>query len=527
MKKILALLLTAACLALSGCQGLNDWLFENDVPVITPSPGPEITSTPLPGPAKNNLFGVSWSGEHAVQPLANDSRFDAQWLPLVYEGLFQLDAVFQPRELLCSRYRTADNQTFVFTMRTGVAFHDGQPLTARDAEWSLLEAKKPGSPYETRLTGVVAVHALDEITLEVVLSRPNPRLPALLTVPIVPAKSDLLDVAPGTGPYVPVMEEEFSHLSPFDDWWQRGRRPINRLELVPVSSGNQLIYDFESRKLSLVVYNPSDVTGVQFRGDYETWEYDTPILEYIGFNTARAPVDNPLVRQALAAAVDRQAVSRRNADPRWILPAAMPIHPENPLYDPALAAAHGFDLSRVAALFAELGYEDYEGEGTLSRKAGRRTVPLELVMIVRAENTRYAETARRIAAAMTGAGAMVHVEELSQSAYFDALNKGAFDMYYDAVALTADFSPLPFFHDGLLGYGGYKDRETLELWEEAAAETFGTAAKQVFWTRFMEEAPIVPVVFQRQALLMQRGLTVEPRPLWENLFVNLSDWMAE
>jgi peptide/nickel transport system substrate-binding protein len=126
--------------------------------------------------------------------------------------------------------------------------------------------------------------------------------------------------------------------------------------------------------------------------------------------------------------------------------------------------------------------------------------------------------------ALNGIGVETQLEALPLAAFRQALEKGAFDLYYGQVTLSASFDPRLFFAGGALGYGGYKDPETLTLWEAAASALSGGAAQTAFWRRFLEEAPIAPVLFERRRLLTQRGLTTEPGPVWENLFSRLSSW---
>ncbi|MDR3207205.1 MAG: ABC transporter substrate-binding protein [Oscillospiraceae bacterium] len=525
MKTRLAALLVAVLLLLPvGCQGLEDWLYEKESAPGGALPSPTAAPTLPTSPPRNGLFGVPWSGLSTVAPLVNDNRFDAQWLPLVYEGLFALDEQFQPQPALCTRYTTADNRVFLFTLRSGVLFHDGAPLTAEDAAWSLNAAK--ASPlYAARLADMVSARAADEMTLEVTLARADPRLPALLTTPIVPALSAAGGgPVPGTGPYRPVTDAEFPHLAAQDAWWGTAKPLIERLELVPAASGDKLIYAFETRALSLAVYNPSDPTGVNFRGDYETWPYDTPILEFVGFNTARKPLDDPLLRQALAAAVDRDTAAKTEG--RGVA-AVLPIPTVSPLYNASLAGAYGFDLSRASTLLRGLGYEDHDSDGLLDLQSGWRLYPLTLNLLVCGDNTLHLEAARRIADTMAGIGVDIQLTPLPLTAFRQALAKGAFDLYYGQVTLAPNFAPTLFFAGGALGYGGYKDPETLALWGEAAAALSGSEAQTAFWRRFLEEAPIAPVLFERQSLLTQRGLVVKPGPTWDNLFFNLAQWGPE
>ncbi len=527
MKRLTCLALALCLLLLSGCQGLDNWLFEHDPPPISPSPPPVVLPPPPSGPPANDLFGVSWSGGATCRPYTNASRLDALWLPLVYEGLFALDETFWPVPALCKNYTTADNKTFLFTLREGVTFHNGEPLTASDVVYSLEAARKTGSLYAARFVNAGAIRAVDERTVEMVLTAANPRLPALLTMPIVPKDSADMPIVPGTGPFVPNMEQEHPYLARFDGWWQHRPLPVGRMELVSVTSSDQLISAFETRSLSLVTFNPSDVLGVNFRGDYETWEYDTPLFEYVGFNTAKAPFSDARLRRAVAAAVDREGIGREGAHSRLTTPAALPLPPACAQYDESLAGQYGFDLSRMTSILQQLGYEDRDHDGVLEVDIGRRTKNLSLTMVVSRENDHHVAAARHVAETLTDAGVAMTLNELSFAAYQEALSKGDFDLYYGAATLSADFSPLLFFRDGSLGFGGFRDTETLALWEAAAAETTAGTAQTAFWTRFLEEAPIAPVLFQRQELLTQRGLLKSPHPVWENLFNHMDAWMVD
>ncbi len=526
MKKITCLVLSLLLALLTGCQGLDNWLFETEPPPISPSPSPTVLPSPPPGPPKNDLFGIPWSGQPALHPLTDNNRFHAQWLPLVYEGLFALDEQFQPQPVLCSGVVTQDNMAYTLTIRRDVTFHNGSPLTADDVVYTLNEVRfdKTQSPYAGRLESVTAVKASDDYTVEITLSAPEPRLPALLTFPILHKGSDALDIQPGTGPYQPVMDEDHPHLTRFDDWWQKKVLPTGRMELVPVTSSDRLIYAFESQALSIAVCNPSDVSDVSYSGDYESWAFDTPILEFVGFNTTRKPLDQPALRSAIAAAIDRAAIGREGGEERLTMPAVLPIPPVSPLYDRLLAERYVFDLSRTTALLQSLGYDDLDNDGVLERRSGRRSVPLMLALVVNIENRHHMSAARRLAETLTDSGVKTEVRALPFAAYRDALESGDFDLYYGQSVLSPAFSPLPFFDGGALGYGKYRDTQTLSLWRDACAAPQSSLAAKNFWTRFLEEAPIAPVLFERQTLLTQRGLVSDPRPVWGNPFAHVAEW---
>lgn len=67
---------------------------------------------------------------------------------LLYEGLFSVDASFQAQPLLCSGYTVSeDGLTWTFTLREGITFSDGTPLTGTVAAQALRDAMAPDSHY--------------------------------------------------------------------------------------------------------------------------------------------------------------------------------------------------------------------------------------------------------------------------------------------------------------------------------------------------------------------------------------------
>lgn len=138
---------------------------------------------------------------------------------LLFEGLTRLsptgDSVLPA---LASSWRVSpDRLTYWFTIRSGVVFHDGGRLTARDVERSWRTALRAGStgaavPWmleyllgaEEVADSVAGLRVVNDSLLEVRLVRPNPRFLFELSSPLatVPAGSSTDSVPVGTGPWV-------------------------------------------------------------------------------------------------------------------------------------------------------------------------------------------------------------------------------------------------------------------------------------------------------------------------------------
>lgn len=135
--------------------------------------------------------------------LQNESLTSAV-LANVFEALTELDEETRVRPGIAKGWRNPDERTWVFTLREGVRFHDGHPLTAADVAFSLERARNhPGSALASYLVEVETVRALDGRTVEIRTRRPfAPLLAKLTPVYIVHAGAPERIVEPvGTGPY--------------------------------------------------------------------------------------------------------------------------------------------------------------------------------------------------------------------------------------------------------------------------------------------------------------------------------------
>jgi len=110
----------------------------------------------------------------------------------VYETLLTQDEHLRPYPLLAESWRAVDPVTWEFTLRPGVLFSDGTPLTPADVAFSIMRAKAATGirTYAPNVRNVVSVEPTGPRTLLVHLAVPTPLQPALfVSVAIVSAKA--------------------------------------------------------------------------------------------------------------------------------------------------------------------------------------------------------------------------------------------------------------------------------------------------------------------------------------------------
>ena len=169
MKRITALAaaLLLALSLLTGCAQID----EAEEPLFPPEedPAPEETAAALP-----SAFSLPYLAGQPLNPLTCPDGMQQTAASLLYEGLFHLDGQFTPQPLLCASY-TYDPEalTYVLTLRQGVVFSDGSPLTAADVK-ATLTAARSSARYAPRLADVKSISAGNGT---VTLTLPGPTAP--------------------------------------------------------------------------------------------------------------------------------------------------------------------------------------------------------------------------------------------------------------------------------------------------------------------------------------------------------------
>ena len=139
-------LLGAVTLLLSGCwteapvESANGLLGDQE-------PADQQEEVILPA-----AFTLPYDPDQTLDPVTCADGMQQVAGSLIYEGLFRLDRQLEPQPWLCQSYTyDAASLTYTFTLRSGVTFSDGSPLTAADAAATLRRAKSssgtaPGWP---------------------------------------------------------------------------------------------------------------------------------------------------------------------------------------------------------------------------------------------------------------------------------------------------------------------------------------------------------------------------------------------
>ena len=241
MKRITAwaAVLTLTLSLLTGCAQIDE-SSADELPFPSEETPVEEEHSGLPA-----VFALPYLEGQPLNPLSCPDGVQQTVASLLYEGLFRLDQTFTPQLLLCASY-TYDSETLTYklTLRDGVVFSDGSPLTAADVK-ATLNAARSSARYARRLSDVKSISAGDG-TVTLTLNRPNTGLPALLDIPILKSGTEKHSVPLGTGPYL-YDESSESCLIASQNWWRHISQPVERISLTGTADQESMLY-----RLSLI-----------------------------------------------------------------------------------------------------------------------------------------------------------------------------------------------------------------------------------------------------------------------------------
>lgn len=291
---------------------------------------------------------------------------DAHIAMALYDPLTRLTPDGTPEPFLAKSVKTRDDQTYTITLHEGVTFHDGTPLDAEAVKINLERHMDPATQSRAlaNAANIDTITVVDDLTVRVVLKFPWAAFTQLLAgnlgliaSPRAIQAGKINEEPVGSGPFMLSERVPGDHTTVVrnPDYWLENRPYLDEITY-------RVIPDDEVRKTS--VENGEIQAGQSIRADAladadsidGVSSTSTPgRVNTIHINNTVAPFDDVRVRQALAYALDYDALNEVIYD-GVADPAHGFISSESPYYDASVEYPE-YDPERAAALIAE-----YEAE---------------------------------------------------------------------------------------------------------------------------------------------------------------------
>jgi peptide/nickel transport system substrate-binding protein len=218
---------------------------------------------------------------------------------------------------------SSDKLIWTFTLRRGVRFADGKPLTSADVKFSIDAANNPNAPNGAgAIDGVIkSVEAPSHYKVVIRTATPSSALPAILSMfinDVVPAnyggksKAAFYRSPIGTGPFKFLSWVKGQSLTLIRNpyYWQRGKPYLDKVMFVVVPDSNTRILQLKGGQAQIIQQAPpSSVASLNQTRGVKVGVFPGLGVNFMQFNTLRGgPSADVHVRRAIALAIDRQSI---------------------------------------------------------------------------------------------------------------------------------------------------------------------------------------------------------------------------
>lgn len=500
-------------------------------PVTTPGASTSISASGSSGPAASipdNLLTFAYPKDWPNLDPSVAFSAEPDVLAQVYETL----AVFDPANggevtpgLATSWEHNEDGTVWTFHLRSGVKFQDGSDFNADAVKFTIERSRKINKGPAYLYDAVKSVESVDPLTAQINLSEPRPMdliMAAGWGAFILSPTSDDQTTewfqdgkGIGTGPY---MWESYQHgqsavLARFPNYWG-GWKPGQFTKVV-----YNLTPDAATREQQVITGDAQltfnvplqDLANLSQRDDLHVEPLNIAAIHYLLFNTARAPLDNVKVRQALAYSWPEDQIvssvygSSAVANTTSLIPDGMWGHTTD-------LKGYSYDLDKAKQLLADAGHPN-----------GGFTIDFAYT----SSYPEAAQIAQLWKASLEQLGITLNVSQMSFNALIATIDTpttapfSQMELWPPTYPSPQDYLFSVFGSDQGGNISFYKNSDLDDLLakglgesatdQETAAETFKQAQQAI-----LDDAPGIPVVDQKEVFVapaavsnfVSRGFTI-------------------
>ncbi len=329
----------------------------------------QSSAGPSPRPGGHLRYGLDADPPN-IDPHVATGAASRNVILQIYNSLLRYGPGGSLIPYLAERWEIPDPKTYIFHIRRGVRFHNDAPLVAADVKASIDRIANPriSALIRDSLTpNIAAVEVTGSHTVKITLTEPQASFLALLARPeaaivskaLADANHDFRSTPIGTGPFAFAEREPGVRirLVKNQNYFERGVPYLDGITFLPLRDDATRVNALRSGAVDMIGYVPwKDMAIIERDARLQFWGTPGPFMVLM-YNVNRKPFDDRRIRQAIAHAVNRQAIldvvffGRGSTITGGLIPAGTWAH------NSELEGTFKHDPERARKLLAEAGYD--------------------------------------------------------------------------------------------------------------------------------------------------------------------------
>jgi peptide/nickel transport system substrate-binding protein len=307
-----------------------------------------------------------WELPTSWDPVTSSAGWDMHALGLVYASITTLNTAGSVEAGLASSWKyAADGKSVTFTLRPGLKFSDGTPLTATSVKQNIDRGQTQGNSTvasELSVISTVVVNSPTSFTLD--LTQVDYQVPDLLAgkdgMIVNPAAfknvGSIATQPEGAGPFTLTSYVPDSHASLVrnPDYWDASQIHVQNFNVLDITQPEQILSSLESGQVNVAYIAGNQVAAAKAAG-FKIDVIPSEVVDELDIQTTTAPFNNPDVVKAINYAIDRQAILQVQASGYGSV-AYQPFPAGFVGYSSKLANEYPYNPTLAKQLLAQAGY---------------------------------------------------------------------------------------------------------------------------------------------------------------------------
>lgn len=313
------------------------------------------------------------SAPRSLDPAQLDGGVQAYVWGSIYDSLLYRDNAgeLQPNAAESWEY-SEDALTLTFTLREGMTFSDGTPVTAEAVRATMIRNAETPGQIQDKMTAVESVEAPDDTTVIVHFSTPDPAFLANMAVePGVIAEPSTVDEdrtatnPVGSGPYTLNVDKSVTGssyvLERRDDYWNVDAYPFKTLTVKVLQDPTAAINALKTGEADAATVTSSQLSQFESDPNFSLFPVPGAATGYLNLadrdGTLLPPLADVRVREAINLAFDRDEIVEKLLFGKG-QPTVQTFNLNGMAYDKEIESTYDYDPDRARELLADAGYAD-------------------------------------------------------------------------------------------------------------------------------------------------------------------------
>ena len=480
-------------------------------------------------PRLGGVINLQMRYPDTFDPLTTESQTTRDALLIVYEPLFDVTDSFEPEGVLAESFKfSSDARVLTVKLKEGVLWHNGERFNADDVIYTVEKImENESSSYHENLKMLDSVSRVNDYEVIFRLKEPYAQFIYALYFPIINKGIDVDNAIVGTGPYMlDNVDTRQMELKRFQGW-HGGSSYADGVYISFMRTSLMAQDAFSSGKIHAVSEDMLDSENFAIKEGMKSAGCPGGVFEFVGFNTENGLFSDPLLRIAVANAIDRTKIDECYGAS---FAAGFPINTGSFEFSPSYETG-SFNAEYAREVIFSAGWVDTNYDDKPEKVVNNVSRPLSFTLLVSDSDSARRRAAYELEKELEGVGFSVTVSVLSHDDYLRHIKDGNFDAFLGAVYLDVpyDISPL-FASDGRLNFCKYSspsmDQALKALSSSGNGEGRITAFSAV-QSVFIAEQPLTGLAFRAQELIVSDALGGDIRPYPYSPYANIDKWFIK